>query len=127
MKRASQNRRLSVDAHNIARLESRIADLGRSIQISPRHRQRTLSQVSDSTRQKHGKKRAVWVYVYLSVALVLVSPLSGWLSRVESVSPQTSQRVQNDALQRAETSRLSFEWALADVFAQFRERKRINR
>ena len=105
-------------------IEQQIASLGGSIAARQTHRQAVLEQASDSVDRMQGKRRTAQVVVMMSVVLILVSPLLGALSRVDAPSPQTAADTNAAALRHAEANRLSFDWALVELFDQFRVNKR---
>lgn len=108
-------------------VESQLAMLAGSISPGRRHRQRVLEEANDSVGRLRGKKRTAQVIVALSVVLILVSPLIGALSRIDAPGPQRAADANAAALRHAEASRLSFDWALVEIFDQFRISKRPNR
>ncbi|MCS7470733.1 hypothetical protein NZK35_29115 [Stieleria sp. ICT_E10.1] len=107
-----------------AAIERQIAALGGSILPGRRHRDQLLEHTSDSAGRARNQLRTARVAIVLSLLLVAVSPLISALTRVEVASPQTADQTNAAALRHAEANHMSFDWALVDLFRQFRESKR---
>ena len=105
-------------------VERQIAALRGSISAGRGHRDHLLEQASESVGRQSCKLRSARVTIVLSVLLVLVSPVIGALTRVKPPAPPTAEQANSAALRHAKASRMSFDWALVDLFSQFREKKR---
>lgn len=115
--------RQNADRQNVS-VERQIAMLGGSIRANNRHRDAMLRQASESVVRSGSRLRSAQVVIGLSLALLVISPLLGALTRVEVRLPPTAWQTNAEALGRAQEDHLSFDWALVDVFTQFRENKR---
>ncbi|QEG02511.1 hypothetical protein Mal15_66320 [Stieleria maiorica] len=107
-----------------ASVERQIAALGGAILPGRRHRDEVLEHTSDSVGRTRNQRRTVQVTLVMALLLVLGSPLISALTRVQPPRPQTADQTNAAALRHAEASQMSFDWALVDIFRQFRERKR---
>ena len=107
-----------------AAVEQQLAMLQDAITPGDGHRSRVLETTSDSVTRHRGKVRSAKVTIALSLLLIAVSPLIGALTKIPKPAAQTADRAQADALRHAEAGRMSFDWALVDVFNRFRESKR---
>lgn len=105
-------------------VERQIAMLGGAIRPSGRHRNAMLRQASESVVRSHSKFRSAQVAIGMSLLLVLISPLIGALTRIEVPMPPTAWQANAEALDRAQETGMSYDWALVDVFTRFREAKR---
>ena len=101
-----------------------IAALAGSIQPGPRHRDQMLESVSDCVGRSRSKSRSAKLVVVLSLSLIVISPVLSLLTQFRAPVPQTAEQANVAALHRAEAKRMSFDWALVDIFSQFREDKR---
>lgn len=107
-------------------VESQIAALGGAIVSRRRHRDQMLERASESVMRSNSKRHSAKVVAAISIGLILISPLISALTRIEAPIPQTAERANAAALRHAETNRMSFDWALVDIFDQFRAGKRTN-
>lgn len=111
-------------SHDQEALEQRIAGLAGAVKARPNHRQRFLQQANEAVDEDRSKRHSTRVIVGLSMAVVLASPWLGQLSELLPSSPPTAEQVQTEALERAHNHNTSLDWALADLFAAFRESRR---
>ncbi len=111
-------------ADDHAFIERQIAQMRGSITSRNGLRGRVLEEASESVGQMRRKVRSAKVTIMMSILLVVVSPLIGALTRIEPPAPQTAASANAAALPHAEAGRMSFDWALVDVFSQFRAAKR---
>ncbi|OYP30318.1 hypothetical protein [Rhodopirellula sp. MGV] len=110
---------------NQRRIESHLASLGRCIGPSESHRDRVLEQVSRNLQRSNTQRRTTHIAVALGLALLLLSPLIASVTRrVRPHQAATARQAQADAIRLSETHQMSFDWALVDVFLQYRERLR---
>lgn len=119
------NGRRGGDDH--AAVERQIAALGDAILPGRRHRDQLLEHASDAAGRSRHKMRISKLVIVLSLVLVLISPALGALTRMQPPPPQTAEQVNAAALRNAESMQMSFDWALVDLFNQFRENKRPQR
>lgn len=112
-----QRRKLS----SMASIEQQIAGLKPSIAPRSRHRDAVLDRVSESSESLSQRTRVARVTVALSCLLIVISPAIAALTRIEAPAPQTADQANSDALRLSEQNRLSFDWALVDVFEKFRD------
>ena len=116
------NQRVPLD-QSVDSVERQIAVLGGSIGAKSRHRDGTLQRASETVVRSRSKLRSAQVAIGMSVMLILISPIIGALTRVKVSSPPTARQANAEALDRARETQMSFDWALVDVFRQFREDK----
>ncbi|MCO8123939.1 hypothetical protein NHH03_19500 [Stieleria sp. TO1_6] len=112
---------------DLLRVEQQIAALGRSITPSSNHRDKVLRRASDASVRTRSKRRSAQIVVVMSLLLLVVSPLIGVLTRIEPPGPATAEQANQEALRHAAENRMSFDWALVDVFEKFRANRRPGR
>ena len=105
-------------------VERQIAVLGGSIGAKRRHRDGMLQRASETVVRSRSKVRTAQVAIGMSVLLLLISPIIGALTRVKVAPPPTARQANAEALDHARETQMSFDWALVDVFRQFREGRR---
>ncbi|MCC9599630.1 hypothetical protein LOC67_03580 [Stieleria sp. JC731] len=106
-------------------IEAQLVDLGKSIGASQRHRDQVLERATSHLIRQNTQKKTTHVALALAAAVLLISPLIADLTRrVKVHRPATAKQAQADALELTEAHQMSFDWALVDVFMQFRDRLR---
>ncbi|MCD0458357.1 hypothetical protein [Roseiconus lacunae] len=106
-------------------IESQLASLGRSINVSESHRDRVLEQASQHLVRANSHKRGMQVALAVAIVLLLVSPLISQLTRGMKARPAaTASQVQAEAMKMSDAEQMSFDWALVHLFDQFRGRLR---
>lgn len=111
------------------RAEQRVAALGRRLlESQPPVREfprcgRMLQQASESDGRRRDRKRLYQIVIAASLMLIALSPVIAMLTRVQPPKAATSAETQEAALQHSRATRMSFDWALVEIF-QARSGKR---
>lgn len=105
------------------KIERQIASLGGGITISNhRLRQRVLDRAADGNFVEQNRKRTAKLVVTLAALMLLVSPVVAIILRLQIPKSPDAHAVNQAALRQADQSRVSFDWALVDVFKKLRGR-----